>query len=66
MTDCVKLLKAWEEVLELKRQKDIVTESWQSQQRETANLKTVKSWHKGVVFLPGQEAVCLNTLFYLF
>lgn len=50
----------------LKRQNSIVTERWERQQRETASLKTVKSWHKGVVFLPRQQAVSLNTPFLSF
>lgn len=65
-TDSANLLIAREEILELKRQSSIVTERWERQQRQMANVKTVKSWHKEVVFLPRQPAVCLDTHFLSF
>lgn len=50
MTDAADLLKGKEEIWELKMQNSILRERWESLQRETASLKAVKSWHKGVLF----------------
>lgn len=66
MTGSADLLKAKEEIWELKMQNIIVTERWERLQRETASLKTVSHGTKESFSLQRQQALCLNTLFYFF
>lgn len=66
MTGSADLLKAKEEIWELKMQNIIVIERWERLQRETASLKTVSHGTRESFSLQRQQALCLNTLFFFF